>query len=256
MEAPLPRLAPARDVRPQSDALCSCASASSAPMEPPLDRYYVALGAAFARGRLGDVLPASVLADDEAVFREGLARGLRMHKFKRLDDRLLARIRRVLSMLAGLAPESLLDVGSGRGAFLWPLLDAFPALEVTAIDLDERRAADLAAIGTGGLARLSAAHMDATALRFDEGAFDGTTLLEVLEHMPTPALAAREAVRVSRRFVIASVPSKADDNPEHIHLFDRASLTALFEDAGARRVTVDYVPGHMVALALVDGVPA
>ncbi|MDF2692861.1 MAG: Methyltransferase type 11 [Labilithrix sp.] len=223
---------------------------------PSLDRYYLALGAAFARGRLGDVLPASILGDDEKVFREGLARGLKMHKFKRLDDRLLARVRRVLSMLAGLAPANLLDVGSGRGAFLWPLLDAFPDLEVTAIDLDERRAADLAAIGIGGLSRLSAQQMDATALRFEDDSFDGVSLLEVLEHMPTPSLAAREAVRIARRFVVASVPSKPDDNPEHIHLFDRTTLTALFEEAGARRVTVDYVPGHMVALALVDHAPA
>lgn len=221
-------------------------------MEPSLDRYYVALGAAFARGRLGDVLPESVLADDEQVFREGLVRGLKMHKFKRLDERLLARVRRVLSMLAGLAPANVLDVGSGRGVFLWPLLDAFPDLAVTAIDVNEQRAADLAAIGAGGLPRLSAAHMDATDLRFEDGAFDGVTLLEVLEHMPDPARAAREAVRVARRFVVASVPSKPDDNPEHIHLFDRATLSALFESAGARRVSIEYVPGHIIALALVD----
>ena len=207
-------------------------------MEPSLERYYVSLGAAFARGRLGDALTASVLADDEKVFREGLARGLAMHKFKRLDDRLLARVRRVLSML------------TGRGAFLWPLLDTFPELEVTAIDLNPRRAADLAAIGVGGLSRLTAEHMDATALRFEEDAFDGVTLLEVLEHMPDPARAVREAVRVARRFVIGSVPSKPDNNPEHIHLFDRASLTSLLEGAGARRVSIEYVPGHIVALAL------
>lgn len=224
-------------------------------MSSSLERYYVTLGAAFARGRLGAALPSSALTDDAEAFRAGLARGLRMHKFKRLDDRLLARVRRVLSMLAGLAPASLLDVGSGRGAFLWPLLDAFPDLSVTAIDRDERRATDLAAVASG-LTHLSARQMDATALSFGDGAFDGATLLEVLEHMPEPRLAAREAVRVARRFVIASVPSKPDDNPEHIHLFDRASLTALFTDAGARRVTIEHVPGHLVALALLDRAPS
>jgi len=218
-------------------------------MQPSLERYYVSLGAAFARARLGDLLTASVVADDEMVFREGLARGLAMHKFKRLDDRLLARMRPVLSMLTDLAPASLLDIGSGRGAFLWPLLDTFPDLEVTAIDLDPQRAADLAAIGVG-LSRLTAEHMDAAALRFEEDAFDGVTLLEVLEHMPDPARAAREAVRVARRFVIASVPSKPDNNPEHIHLFDRASLTSLFESAGARRVSIEDVPGHIIARAV------
>lgn len=213
-----------------------------------LDRYYLALGAAFARGRLGASLPTDV-ADDEAAFRAGRAAGLKMHKFKRNAE--LPRVRRVLSMLASLAPSSLLDVGSGRGVFLWPLLDAFPALEVTAIDRDEQRASDLAAVGRGGIARLRAAKMDATALDFAPGSFDGVTLLEVLEHMPDPAKAASEAVRVARRFAIATVPSKPDDNPEHIHLFDRRSLAKLFEDAGARRVSVEHVLNHVVALALV-----
>src|SRR5690606_22372187 len=108
------------------------------------------------------------------------------------------------------------------------------------------------AIGRGGLSRLSAAHMDATRLSFDDGAFDAVTVLEVLEHLREPALAAREAIRVARRFVIASVPSKPDDNPEHIHLFDPATLARLFEQAGARRVSIEHVPGHMVALALVE----
>lgn len=211
---------------------------------PELDRYYVAFGAAFARGRLGVSVP-----DDAVAFRTGVDRGLKMHKFKRLDGRLLARVRRVLSMLAGLHPQSLLDVGSGRGAFLWPLLDAFPDLPVTAIDMDERRAADLDCAARGGLTQLSAAKMDATKLGFADESFDGVTLLEVLEHMPDPAKAASEAVRVAKRFVVASVPSKPDDNPEHIQLFDPKTLTALFDRAGARRVTIEHVPSHMIALA-------
>ena len=212
------------------------------------ERYYVALGAAFVRGRAPD-LASAVGADDSAVFRAGIEHGLKMHKFKRNAD--LARVRRVLSMLAGLAPGSLLDVGSGRGAFLWPLLDTFPAIDVTAIDNPERRAVDLDAVARGGVIRLHAALMDAASLTFADDAFDGVTMLEVLEHMPDPAQAAREAVRVARRFVIATVPSKEDENPEHIHLFDRRSLTSLFEDAGARRVNVEFVLNHVVMLALV-----
>jgi SAM-dependent methyltransferase len=211
------------------------------------ERYYVALGAAFVRGRSPEFLQAET-GEDSALFRAGIEKGLKMHKFKRNAD--LPRVRRVLSMLAGLAPESLLDVGSGRGAFLWPLLDAFPDLEVTAIDKDERRAGDLDAVSRGGIRRLHAAKMDATSMSFGDGAFDGVTFLEVLEHLPDPARAAREAVRVSKRFVIATVPSKEDDNPEHIHLFDRGTLAKLFEDAGARRVTIEHVLNHIVGLAL------
>jgi len=48
--------------------------------------------------------------------------------------------------------------------------------------------------------------------------------------------------------VVVTVPSVPDDNPEHVRLFDKASLTALFTAAGARRVQVDGVRGHLVAV--------
>jgi 2-polyprenyl-3-methyl-5-hydroxy-6-metoxy-1,4-benzoquinol methylase len=207
------------------------------------DRYYLELGAAFARGRLGERLAET----DAETFEVGRTRGLKMHKFKRNAE--LPRVRRVLSLLAGLAPESLLDIGSGRGTFLWPLLDTFPSLDVTAIDRDDQRASDLACVTKGGIARLRAAKMDAAALDFPDGAFDGVTILEVLEHLEAPERAAREAMRVAKRFVVASVPSKPDDNPEHIHLFDVRALAALF--TGARSVKIEHVLNHAVALVLV-----
>ena len=85
----------------------------------------------------------------------------------------------------------------------------------------------LQAATAGGLSRLRAHRMDAAALAFADDAFDVATALEVLEHMTDPAAAARELVRVSRRFILASVPSAADDNPEHIQLFDKEGFAAL-----------------------------
>jgi 2-polyprenyl-3-methyl-5-hydroxy-6-metoxy-1,4-benzoquinol methylase len=207
-------------------------------------RYFTSLAAAFVRGRLPELAEER---DDSTVLARGLAAGLRLHKFKRNTE--LPRVHRVLGALRGLAPESLLDVGSGRGTFLWPLLEAFPALPVTAIDKDPRRAADLHAAARGGIAQLTAVCMDAESLAFAEGAFDAVSLLEVIEHMPRPDRALAGAVRVARRFVVATVPSKEDDNPEHIHLFDAKTLRSLFAAAGAGRVRFDYVRGHILAIA-------
>ncbi len=206
------------------------------------DRFYLSFGAAFARGRLPELVG---LADEEAFVR-GTELGLRTTKFKRTSE--LPRVRRVLSMLTGLAPASLLDVGSGRGTFLWPLLDAFPELPVTAIDRDEQRAGDLAAVTRGGIARLTAKRSDVERLEFPDGAFDGVTILEVLEHVLDPARAAAEALRVAERFVVATVPSKADENPEHLRLFDEKALRTVF--ASARNVQIAHVLNHFVILAL------
>jgi hypothetical protein len=84
-------------------------------MEP----YFTDLATAFVRGRLGD--PAATIDD-------GRKAGLRLHKFKRNTE--LPRVKRVLGMLRGLAPDSPLDLGSGKGTFLWPLLVNFSHLPV------------------------------------------------------------------------------------------------------------------------------
>lgn len=225
-------------------------------------RYFLKFAAAFVRGKAlqGEIPPLSGslaardldgLGDDDCsvIFEHGLAHDLRLHKFKRTMG--LARVQRVLGALRGIAPGDLLDIGSGRGAFLWPLLDAFPDLAVTACDRQERRAQDIAAVNLGGVNRLSAMHGDATALEFADRQFDVVTMLEVLEHIDDCRQALAEVVRVARRAVVISVPSHEDDNPEHIHLFDPRRLRTMLADVGVTQVSFDYVPGHIVAVATI-----
>ena len=115
----------------------------------------------------------------------------------------------------------------------------------------QQRDADSGAVHRGEIERIVSARMDGTSLALEDGAAEVVTALEVLEHLQRPELAAREAVRVSRQFVLASVPSREDDNPEHIQLFTRDSLSRLFLDAGAVGVRVEPVRGHFVCLARV-----
>jgi ubiquinone/menaquinone biosynthesis C-methylase UbiE len=221
---------------------------------------YTTLAAAYVRGKLTQApgldqalfaTPLDLLSDDQhaALITLGRAHELRLHRFKRTMG--LPRVARVLGALRGLVPAEVLDIGSGRGAFLWPLLDAFPTVPITAFDRLEYRVTDIRAVADGGIANLRAVQGDATELPFEDAQFDVVTLLEVLEHIPDTMRALQEVCRVARRAVLLSVPSKADDNPEHIHLFDARTLEQQLRAAGASRVSVEYVPGHIIAVARV-----
>lgn len=224
--------------------------------------YYAQFAAAYVRGRLRDLIgnqypelfapELAELSEEEFQRLIALAQGyeLRLHRFKRTIE--LPRVQRVLGMLKGLRPANLLDIGTGRGVFLWPLLDAFPTLPVTCVDRLEYRIADLQAMRAGGLERLEAIHGDVTALPFADRSFEVVTMLEVLEHVPDTRKALAEVCRVARRFALFSVPSKADDNPEHIHLFDQQQLRSLLSEQGIGRVSFEYVLNHLLVIARIE----
>lgn len=214
-----------------------------APEDERDERLYRAPAEAYVRGSK----PELSALEGEALLAAGAHAGLKLHRFKRTMG--LPRVARALGALKAIGPASLLDIGPGRGVFLWPLLDTFPELAVTVAEPDPSRRAHLGAVRDGGLTRLSVTGADGAALPFGDDAFDVTTVLEVLEHQQDPAPMAREAVRVAQRFVVASTPSKPDENPEHVQLFDGARLTALFEAAGAASVSIDYVLNHIIVVA-------
>lgn len=201
---------------------------------------YVEFAAAFVRGQALQDAAASAA-------RAGELAALPLHYFKRVP--LLPRIQWALGVLRSVQVEDLLDIGSGRGKFLWPLLDAFPALPVTAVDRDPRRVRMLEAVRLGGVTRLAVQQADATQLPYAAGAFDVVTLLEVLEHIPQPVNALTEAVRVARRYVLISAPSNPDNNPEHLHLFTAGDLRGMCAQAGVTQVKIQQAPGHWLALA-------
>jgi len=224
--------------------------------------YFQTLVAAFVRGKLAHTdsyetrqalfttaLEALSSEEVEELIQLGAAHGLRLHKFK--DTMKLARVRKVLGILKGLQPANLLDIGSGRGAFLWPLMAEFPTLPVTSLDILPQRVEDMLAVQRGGIGHLSAILGDVTTMTFPDRSFDVVTMLEVLEHIPATTRALSQVCRVARRWVIFSVPSKEDNNPEHIHLFNQHTLQNKLAEQGVTRVKFDFVPNHMIVVAKV-----
>lgn len=207
--------------------------------------YYLDFAAALIRHRLPHLkeLPPTDL------FRQGLEAGLKLHHFKRTSG--LPRVSKVLGILRGLYPESVLDIGSGRGVFLWPLLDAFPEISIFSIDRREQHVADVHAVHFGGIGNLFGMQMDVTRLGLDSASVDVVTFLEVLEHLEQPQRALAESVRVARRFVVLSVPSKEDDNPEHLQLISRAMLREMLQSVGVEQVRFDAVLNHTIAIATI-----
>lgn len=176
---------------------------------------------------------------------------MKLHYFKVKED--LPRVQVVLGFLHGIVSvgqcESLLDVGSGRGVFLFPLLRDFPALQVTSLDILPHRHELMLCIHDGGAENLRPLLADITRWDAPDKTFDVVTLLEVLEHIPDTEAVVRNAVRLARNYVIVSVPSKPDDNPEHIHLFSTDDLKRLFLNAGANSVKFMSVTNHHVMVA-------
>ena len=224
------------------------------------DRFDTALACAWVRGvclrsgtpALPDSLTTKPLAqlteaDQQAILTAGRKAEMKLYRFKDHHD--LPRVKRVLGLLSGLQPENLLDVGSGRGVFLFPFLKSFPSVPVTSLDLLAHRVELLGDVRRGGYAHLTALQQDITAWNMPDGSFDVVTLLEVLEHIPNVETAIAAAVRLARRCIILSVPSKPDDNPEHIHLLTKPLLTDLFAKAGCTNLHFDGVPNHLIMMA-------
>ena len=122
-----------------------------------------------------------------------------------------------------------LDVGCGQGFESARFLA--PDREVVGADYSPEATAT--ARQRYGREGLRVAQMDATALGFHTGSFDGVCSSHLIEHFRDPEHHVAEMARVVRDDGVVCVltPNKPTDfeNPFHVHLFDRAELRAMLE---------------------------
>lgn len=105
------------------------------------------------------------------------------------------------SLLDGLAPRRILEVGVGEGEVLARLRDRFDGVPMVGVDLpDDQLEAHWRDAGLVGVVG------DGTRLPFPDDTFDLILAIEVLEHIPAPERALAELARVGSGTLVASVP--------------------------------------------------
>ena len=99
---------------------------------------------------------------------------MKEHYFKVKDG--LPRVQAVLGFLQGIVPagqcQTLLDVGSGRGVYLFPLLRDFPDLEVPSLDILPHRVELLQCLHNGGISNLHPIQEDTCTWNAPDKSFD------------------------------------------------------------------------------------
>ncbi len=104
----------------------------------------------------------------------------------------------LLGMIDFLGARSILDVGCGTGWALLKLRAHFPELSIMGV---EPSAAQRAVAYAKGISETELVEGDAQKLSFDDGAFDVVCEFGALHHMPRPASAVAEMLRVARKAV-------------------------------------------------------
>ena len=118
--------------------------------------------------------------------------------------RLMTGFERDMQALLDIArPASILDVGCGEGVLTEQWARAIEG-PVVGIDLDDPKLR--AEWDRRSLPNLDFRAGFADALTYQDGDFEAVTAMEVLEHVPDPAVVLAEMRRVASRWVLVSVP--------------------------------------------------
>lgn len=146
----------------------------------------------------------------------------------------------IVELVRQVQPSSLLDAGCGQGFTLRALEQAGLSAATMGVDLDGE---SLAWGRAHNLSRAPLVAAEVLRLPFADRSFDLVLCLEVLEHLTEPGRGLTELLRLTRRYVLVSVPHEPwfrlanllrgkhvaalGNDPEHVQQFSLAALRRL-----------------------------
>ena len=183
-----------------------------------------------------------VLLNTDDITLEQLKSVDKLYRFKQTDLQTLPRVKEIIGILKSLQYDisSIVDFGSQRGALLFPLLDLFPNLNFTAVDLDSNIIQFLKQLESNSEYNLKVIQADITKpiQGVSDKSVDVVLASEILEHLEYPEMAIKEAMRIAKQYIIITVPSKPDDNPEHIQYFTLEDIKKLFDEYNISSINI------------------
>lgn len=142
----------------------------------------------------------------------------------------------LIALCRKIRPYSILDVGCGEGFTLNTLQILKIGKKLEGIDYSR----EAVKIGNIQFPKLNLKVGDIYKTQFKENAFDLVICTEVLEHLDKPQIALKELFRISKKYIIISVPNeplymlsrffsginmlKLGDHPEHINHWTASSF--------------------------------
>jgi SAM-dependent methyltransferase len=120
-----------------------------------------------------------------------------------IQRRLIDRFHRViLGKIGELAPQSFLDAGCGEGFVSSLLVERFPGLEISGFDFNPPSVEHARQRNPTVDCRVASIYE----IPWDDDSFDAVGCFEVMEHLHEPTRALQELARVSRQYLVLSVP--------------------------------------------------
>lgn len=148
------------------------------------------------------------------------------------------------------------EVGCAEGALIKHLLALFPKADFSACDLDTNEV-EKARKNTNGLTVEFSIQNAERLAKYKKASFDLVSCCEVLEHVENPEKALQELLRISRKYILVSVPNEPiwrilnfvtgkyiknwGNTPGHLNHWSKSSFRS-FLYAGNAKITVTKYP--------------